>query len=378
MNLNFSRFTIQNGLSLIELMVAIGIGSLLMLGLTTTFKNSSDTQRELERSGRLIENGRYAVDTLSNDLRHAGYYGHYFEALATPGSLPDPCEVASTANLKTALAMPVQGYTTDTNLGIRPTISATTCDDKGLFVDANLSLGSDILVIRRASTQLYTTTVPSTENNRIFIQANPREANILRASTGQVVPNVAVDGSAAIFKYPYDPSNTTPAETYEFIVNSYFVAPCSFGSGANGICAAGDDTVPTLKRLELSSDGTNTIMSIVPLVEGVEFMKVSYGIDNSPSTISLTTGFAGDGIPDTYVTAPSLAQWPLVVAIRIYLLVRATESTTAFSDTKTYSFSPFSTATASLNVAAFNDAFKRHVYSTEVRPMNLAGRREIP
>lgn len=385
-------FKNQLGLSLIELMVALGIGSVLMLGLTTTFQNSSNTQRDMERTGRLIENGRYAIDLLSGDLRHAGFYGYYFASLATPGALPDPCEIADVAtgtpplatnNLATAMALPIQGYNA-ASLTVRPVISATSCVTQGLLVNANLKPGSDIVVVRRASTDVYTGTIASDDNDKVYIQANPRTANLLLANIGSNVPTVAVDGSAPLMKYPYDPSITTPADTYEYFVHVYFVAPCSFGTGANDICTNSDDEVPTLKRLELSTNGTSTKMKIVPLVEGVEYMKVEYGIDNSPATVSLVTGFAGDGIPDTYTATPTLAQWEQVVSVRVYTLIASTQETPNFTDTKQYIF-PL--AAGNLTITPTDDAgttntdetgLKRHVYSTEVRPMNLGGRREIP
>jgi type IV pilus assembly protein PilW len=375
MNFTKQKFAIQFGLSLIELMVAIGIGSLLMLGLTTTFMNSSASQRELERSGRLIENGRYAIDIVTNNIHHAGYYGHFSDALATPGSLPDPC-LLTQASLTSAMAMPIQGYNAPSQTA-RPNITATTCDDDGFFpltAPFNNTAGSDIFVIRRASTALFTGVVAPADNARVYIQANPQIANLLLASTGSSVPTVAVDGTAPISKYTYDPGSVA-AETHEYEVHVYFVAPCSFGTGVNDVCTASDGTVPTLKRLELSTDGTNVEMSIVPLVEGVEFMKVSYGIDTSPAAVSISTGYAGDGVPDTYLTADAitLAQWPLVVSMRIDFLIRAAETSAEHIDTKLYNFSSLG-----ITIPAFNDQFKRHVFSTEVRPVNLAGRRERP
>ena len=67
----------QSGLSLIEIVISVGISSMLMLGLTTTFKNSSDPHRELEKSGMLIENGRYTIGLLGDDIKHAGFYGFF-------------------------------------------------------------------------------------------------------------------------------------------------------------------------------------------------------------------------------------------------------------------------------------------------------------
>jgi len=357
-------------MSLVELLVAIAIGSVLMLGLATTFKNSSDTSREMERSGRLIENGRYAIDLLANELRHAGYFGYYYAALAVPGSLPDPCEVGSMTNITSAMAMPIQGYSA-ANLTSRPDISATSCDNKGLFTTANVNAGSDIIVIRRASTAVFT---GSPTTNEVYLQSNPRDAAILLGNSSATVPAMAANNSAqSMMKYPFNTASTEAADTRKYHTHVYFIAPCSFGSGTNEVCTAADDAIPTLKRLELTSNGTSTIMDVVPLVEGVEYMKITYGIDTSPATVNLTTGYAGDGVPDSYVATPSLAQWPLVVAVRIHLLIRSTGNTPGYVDTKQYTF-----PSTGVTLGAFNDAFKRHVYSTEVRPMNLAGRREVP
>lgn len=384
-----SRFNRQSGLSLLELMVAISIGAILMTGLVATFNSSSESRRELEKSGNLIENGRYAISLIYDDLRHAGFYGHFYDLGDPPGALPDPCETGSTANLKDALPMPIQGYIAADLTAERPDISATTCDDKGLFSNANLSLGSDILIIRRADTGLFagtspdgaTTVVTGTPTTKeVYIQANMRDAliQIGNAAAGTVDPTnasskTAGNGAQTLEKYPSKTTADTWADTRKYRVHVYFVAPCSEGSGTNGVCQAGDDSIPTLKRLELTTNGTATIMQIVPLVEGVQLMKVEFGLDASPTTVNGTTGYIGDGAPDSYPTptALDLEDWPNVVSARVHLLVRSTDATTGFSDSKQY-------VLVGTDVGPFNDAFKRHVYTTEARPLNLAGRREIP
>ena len=169
------------------------------------------------------------------------------------------------------------------------------------------------------------------------------------------------------------PSKTVggTADTRKFHVHVYFVAPCSYGSGANETCAAADDDVPTLKRLELDEVGGVTKMKIVSLVEGIEFMKVRYGLDTVPATVNLTTGLIGDGMPDSYVATPTLAQWPGVASVRIYLLARSTQATQEYRDTKQYNLD-------GVLAGPYGDKFRRRVYSTEVMPVNMAGRREIP
>jgi len=364
----------QLGMTLIELLVAIAIGALLLLGLSKVFVNSSRSTRELDRSGQMLENGRYGVTLLADDLRHAGFYGEYFN-IDTPTSFPDPCELVL-ANLITAMTQPMQGYNAASTT-VRPDISATSCDDKGLFTNANLSPGSDILVLRRAETTVFTGAATDKE---IYLQTNGRQYEMMIGNGGSIVPTVQADGDAqTMYKYPdstthtdlTDPANA--ANTRKFVVHVYFVAPCSIGSDTDGVCQAGDDAVPTLKRLELTSDGTNTVMSIVPLVEGIEFFKVLYGVDDTPAIMDPITQNNGDGIPDRYVAAPISAEWPNVISARIYLLSRTIDPTDKrenYIDDKTYSL-------AGLSVSP-GDSYKRHVYSTEIRPLNLAGRREIP
>lgn len=68
--------TLQNaGLSLIELMVALAIGGFLVLGAVTVFL-ANKSSAELETSlARLQENGRFALNMISEDLLGAQYVG---------------------------------------------------------------------------------------------------------------------------------------------------------------------------------------------------------------------------------------------------------------------------------------------------------------
>lgn len=63
----------QKGMSLMELMVALTIGSLLMVGVGQIFmsnKRSSDMQNGM---GKLQENARFALDILAENITMAGY-----------------------------------------------------------------------------------------------------------------------------------------------------------------------------------------------------------------------------------------------------------------------------------------------------------------
>lgn len=63
------------GVSLIELLVALAIGSLLILGLVQVFAGSRTAYQLSSGLARTQENGRFAIDILQRDLRMAGHMG---------------------------------------------------------------------------------------------------------------------------------------------------------------------------------------------------------------------------------------------------------------------------------------------------------------
>src|SRR5258706_3127190 len=134
------------GASLIELMTAITIGLLILVGLTSVFVNSSTSNRELKNTAEQIENGRYAIDLLSQDIRHAGFYGELSTLPTVPATAPDPCAVPATnvapAAVDSSLALPLQR--------IDPAGVPAGC--AGFLTAANLAANSDIVVVRRTET----------------------------------------------------------------------------------------------------------------------------------------------------------------------------------------------------------------------------------
>lgn len=60
------------GFTLVEMMVALVIASLLLVALTVLFINTSAARNETDRASRQIEAGRFALSELADDIRHAG------------------------------------------------------------------------------------------------------------------------------------------------------------------------------------------------------------------------------------------------------------------------------------------------------------------
>jgi type IV pilus assembly protein PilW len=233
--------------------------------------------------------------------------------------------------------------------------------------------GTDVLVIRSADAAVLASADVPVERE-VYIQANPLSAEIqFGSSGGSIGTTKKADGTAAAL---FKKDGVSAAEIRKYHVHIYFVAPCSLPAGGGAVCTgAADDSgrpVPTLKRLELASSGGAATMKLVPLVEGIENLRIEAGIDDAPAAASAMTGSVGDGAPDSFVTAPTLAQTSNIVAATLYLLARNIEPTPGHTDTKTYNLGLAGTT------AAASDNYRRHVFNAAVRLVNPGARREIP
>lgn len=355
----------QRGSTLVEWMVSITIGLILLAGLTTLIAQQSSTQAELEKSSRQIENGRYAMQLLQEEIQLAGYFGEYSAAgsLTAPTVLPNPCTV-STTDMASALPFAIQGYDDDlgslTNAATpTPTPPPAPATPPGCELNAlNYVPDTDILVIRRVD---ITPITGSLKIGQVYMQTG------LTASGLEFNYVLAASASTALVPATFSLKNkggVTAAPLREYVVHVYFVSPCNKPTTGSTCSAANTDdggaSIPTLKRMELSVNAGAAAFVTTPLVEGIENMQIDYGFDTS-----------GDGAPDTYLTtAAAVADWANVMAIRVNLLARNNERTAGFADTKTYNLGLSGTTTAT------GDNFKRRVFSQLVRVVNPSSRRD--
>lgn len=360
----------SRGFSIVELMVALALGLVLMAGLVAVFVSSSQANREFHRTSEQIENGRYAMDVLTNELHHAGFYGTFYRIGAAGAAAPDPCAVTDAAGeITDGMPWPVQGYDAP-DFATPPSLAGTSCG--GWLPNANLVAGSDVLAVRRAST-VALAAGDATVDGRVYLQANPVSAEIQFGSGAAITAASKADGTAATILAR---DGVTAAPIRHYMVHVYFVAPCAVPAGGGNVCTgAGDDDgnpVPTLKRLELDGTGGATTMRYETIAEGIQSLQIDYGIDDDPAVVNVMTGSIGDGVPDRYERAPSAAEYPSIMAMRVSVLARNVEATVGHADQKSYQLG------LSGVVGPFGDQFKRHAYTGLVRLSNSGGRREIP
>ncbi|HZN86575.1 MAG TPA: PilW family protein [Burkholderiales bacterium] len=333
----------QTGLSLIELMISLTLGLLVLSGVLMVFVNTSASRNEVERTSRQIENGRFAVELVSTDLRLAGFYGELdVSSVTPPAAVPaNPCSLAA-ADWNAWIPVHLQGF------------------DNAGFVSADcpfdgLKAGTDVLVVRRArACAAGVAGCDAAINDEAYVQAG-------LCGTVTTTHRLGVRGVQAFDLEKKDCA--TAADLRQYLVHVYYVSTNN-GAGVN---------VPTLKRFELKlGEFVST-----PLVEGIEEFQVEYGLDTD-----------GDGVPDSYVANPSnfpkgacagacpLNNWMNVVTARVHLLARNLETSPGFTDAKTYALgNDIDGAPVTVTPGG---AYRRHVYSSLVRVANAAGRRDKP
>lgn len=342
----------QKGLSLIELMVSLTIGLLLVMGLASLFAGSFRSEREMKSSLQQIENGRYAMDMLTNDLHLAGYYGTMAKFDA-PTTLSDPCDVSAgitnkTTGIRAYLGHAVQGYAAS-SISNAPNLGAHCAT---ALASVTLAPGSDVLVVRRADSIALVQGTGVAVNKEVYIQANVKDAEIQLGNGAAITSSSKADGTTASLTK----KDGTAAEVRKFHTHVYFVD--SSGS------------TPTLKRLELTQSGGATVMNIATVAEGIEVFSVEYGIDDSPTTADPTTGSIGDGVADSFSRAPDATGFANTVSVTVRLVARSTEKTLSYVDDKVYDLG----AVGFYNPSEKN--YKRHQFASTIRLVNPASRRE--
>jgi len=384
----------QRGFTLLEFMVAITISLLLSAGVLQLYLTVSRTNTEMARTNLQIENGRFAIQLIENDLQHAGFWNGYIPAFDSrrvttppgdvPGFIPDPCLAYNAANWNAAYKEALLG------------IAVQVYDSANLPCAAiltNVQPNTDVLVVRHAGT-----CVPGDPNCVADV------ANALYFQASNCVSGPSADAPA----YRLDTVNFNlkkrsctagdTAEKRKYISYMYFVRDFAQVAG---------DGIPMLMRSQFDlSGGVLAFQPAVPLIEGIEGFRVELGIDNLSKTgaaVDYSVGAAsddsnrGDSVPDPQpapapytnqsfirCTVPTCTVDQLIntVAVKVFVLVRNSQATVGYVDNKTYNLSSVMLADAQANapalVVAPADAFQRHLYSTMVRLNNISVRRETP
>lgn len=306
----------QKGITLIEVMVAMLIGLFILVAVSQVLINSGRIRNEVESTGRQLENGAFALNLLRDELNNAGFWGESGAQEDSVAGAPPLCP-ETLDELTHAMANPVQGTAA----------GSTSCETgKG---------GGASITIRRASSCALNSPDCQAVNQAYFyiqVPACAADANIGTA--------VLKRGTADLTALNLKCDAAILAPIYRYLSRIYYLT-------------SNDELV----RMELGADGYSSSGALVDGVEGLHF---SYGLDTD-----------GDAQVDEFNDAPTPAQWPDVIAVRIWLVARNLEATPGYTDTNSYSLGGLT-----YEPAAYKN-HKRQIYSTTVFLKNVGGPREV-
>jgi len=324
-----AKFSWQKGLSLIELMISLLLGSVLTLGVVNLYSETKTNYFQDEQTYRMQEGARYALRMLSRELSMSGYpLGIIDTSVVTVNSVAGDCGVSG---VDWALDPTVSLEHADK---VTAAISATySCITDTSILEMGSS-GSDLLVVKRsADRETYNDGTLSanaslSDDKRYFrVASGGNDASIVLGS--DIVPADILAGSGVDLWEYYSKI---------FVIMNYAIDA--------------DDGIPTLAVSNLGVAGMDFPDAYV---EGVEKMNLEFGIDSDD-----------DGVVDYFDPTPTAANIDDAIAVRIYLLMRSINPIGNYNNDKSYLL-------GSEAVAAKNDGFLRKVYSTTVKVRNRPG-----
>ena len=308
----------QAGLSLIELLVAMTLGTIVTIGIVQMFTANQETYQVNIGQARMQENARFAMEFLTAPIRMAGFTGCFSEedglffAVNDVGAGP-PYEAdfaaGALAGHEATSANPPGTWS--------PALAALPAD----IDTATIAPGTDVLTVRLTDSnglriqeaQIQTTDQlrvrePSAENaaryaqGTLMVVSDCQKAAVFQATGTTLGSPTRIDhvgGAAGVA-----PGNSTQnlsidntpfgedATLHAVETQIFFVAP---GAGLNN---RGDNPLSLWRKF---GSGAPT-----ELVEGIEDLQVLYGVDIDQ-----------DGVPNRYRTIQTVADLSEIVTVRL-------------------------------------------------------------
>jgi len=301
----------QTGLTMVELMVALAIGSFLIVGAVQIYNQSRQAFVVNESIARVQETAQFAMDTIETDLRMASNWGRNSRGLAVEGRSiaadPNPLGLAAPpdcgADWALNLALPIDGSNN---------AYALACPALG-----GSQANSDVVTVRRATVQ-----PTALEPGRLQIQSTRIQGRLF--DDGNIPPDFSPVDSA----------------THNLMISSYYVAPTSDLIPG----------VPTLRRKILTIRAGAPFIDDQEVAPGVENIQIQLGIDvDEDNTVDRYVN-PGDPIYDP--AAAGYVPGARVLTARLWMLVRGVTPEFGVQDVRNYQ-------PGDVALGVQNDSFRR-------------------
>ncbi len=339
----------MRGFSLVELMVALLLGALITTGIVQMFTSNQQNYQVLTGQARMQENGRFAIEFLTRAARMAGFTGCFSEeedlrvALkGTPVDYPYDMQMAIEGFEATSATGNSQGKGQATGwLGKgtwSPTLERTDGFAPGKIDEVGkrrVASGADVFAVRsvfadqavrlrlsQASTTAdIVTEVPTDltfyEVGDVLAVTDCSKAAVFQVTSANVAaPNFTIQHSTGGGVLPGNETTDLSGNGTVFDVDSmvYPVQTTTFFLAASaGVNNFGH--IPLSLYWMVGTDAP------VELVEGVEDLQVTYGVDTS-----------GDGVPNRYQTIQAVGDPTRIITIRFTVTVSSVDEVADSAD----------------------------------------------
>lgn len=364
-----------SGVTLVELMIAMAISFVVLLGVGSVYVTSKRSYTVQEEFARMHENANFAFQFLTQDIRQAGYAGCnpvINNILNTTAANVDLFDFSSA----------VYGWEADgsnpgqtvTDPAMTPSGTATDWDD---YHAAPLALhstlvgrvlpGTDVIVVKSArertglipnsntppnATSIGFAGATGIQQGEIVMITDCEKADLFMNGSNESAAALTRDAGCA----GNNPCNKNPASVFwshNYIQNEVRILTSTSKAYFIGLGASGE---PALFRTTYHK-GTGAADAIAEeLVEGVENMQILYGED-----LTGDTTFS----PTRYVPMSAVTNINNVVSVRISLLLRTQKQLNRPNDTKSYELAGVNGATAT-TINPTDDSRMRKVFTTTI------------
>lgn len=337
----------QEGLSLVELMIAMALGLIVLAGVLSLFLTNKQSYMLENAVAQIQEAGRFSLDFMRPQIRNAGYTGCGGQDMWSDTGMNLLNNTGDIYNF----AQSVQGYDYNgTDTGDSYTIPAETPSADTQQSDWTPSLpnnvwneigssssvtgkiipGSDVIMIHSVNPggisvqppsgsgggsagniKVYDGTQISNLLGQIGYVTNCQESAVFQITNVQTSSSTIVHSKSGSY-YPGNGSQgkadnmTAPTQLYTMSTYLYYI-----GIGSDGGPSLYVDNMNGSITSLVSNVGLAAPQELVPDVEN---MQILYGVDTD-----------GDGVANLYESAKNVSTWTgtAIVSVRIALLTRS-------------------------------------------------------
>ncbi|WP_133129558.1 PilW family protein [Legionella yabuuchiae] len=303
---------LHKGFSIVEFMISITLGGVLLATAGAVYLTNKTTFKVQDSLARLQENARYAIHFLNKEIRMAGYQG-------CPNShLVDMTNIVTNPSPALVFDTPVYGYD-----GLSASFSPALPSNLSGKAIAN----SDVIEVRRASrTNVQLRADMVRKNNPILVYDRlgivaGEVIMISSCNTGDIF--IAGSNTNATAITHTTSNNTTNDLSAAYKAGAHIMRFVYFAFYVKDTGRTNSNNEPIYALVRQDLDGNE-----IELVEGIERMKVIYGVDTND-----------DYAADTFQTATEVNtsnNWDKVISLRINLLFATTENVS--NQTQAYQF----------------------------------------